>query len=89
MRLAMRSGSRRRGERDHREVGHEHEGEAFRAARQEFDATRRSSPRDGTVHGVLSKFLPPSMSQIRYYDVNGRAALTGHELLHPRAKSKK
>ena len=47
----------RRGERDHREVGHEHEGEAFRAARQEFDATRRPSLGDGTMHGGALEVL--------------------------------
>ena len=56
----------RRGERDHREVGHEHEGEAFRAARQEFGATRRPSLGDGTMHGGALEVLAASMSQIRY-----------------------
>ena len=77
----------RRGERDHREVGHEHEGEAFRAARQEFAATRRPSLGDGTVHGGALEVLAASMSQIRYYDVNAAPCSRGASFF-TRAKSK-
>ena len=78
----------RRGERDHREVGHEHEGEAFRAARQEFAATRRPSLGDGTVHGGALEVLAAPMSQIRYYDVNAAPCSRGASFFTPRKVEK-